>query len=100
MGGATPRSIRPARLRKVGAGLIALLAGCGGGSTTAQRKGQLYGTVTRGPTSPVCRKGTPCTEPAEGVRLFFSQGDTVNARVVVAKDGHYSVSLTPGTYLV
>jgi hypothetical protein len=34
------------------------------------------------------------------VRLIFNQGDAVAARVLVARDGSYSVSLSPGTYLV
>jgi hypothetical protein len=54
----------------------------------------------RGPTMPVCREGSPCSEPASGARLVFNQGDSVAARVVVATDGRYSVSLSPGTYLV
>jgi len=53
----------------------------------------------RGPTSPVCRKGTPCSAPASGQRLVFKRGG-VTASAVVAKDGSYSVSLPPGTYSV
>ena len=49
---------------------------------------------------PVCQAGTPCSEPASGTQLVFSQGDRIAARVVVAKDGSYSVSLAPGTYSV
>jgi len=82
-------------LLAVGAlGLGGALVGCGGG------KGGLYGTVTRGPTSPVCRAGVPCSEPASGARLVFERDGRVAAQVVVAKDGSYSVSLAPGTYVV
>ena len=79
-----------------------LLAGCGGGSTTSpgDEKGGLYGTVTRGPTTPVCQEGIPCSEPASGAKLLFSQAGEVVASVVVAKDGSYSVSVAPGTYTV
>ena len=53
----------------------------------------------RGPTSPVCRAGTPCTAPAGGTELVFTQGDT-GVSAMVAKDGSYFVSLKPGTYTV
>jgi hypothetical protein len=62
---------------------------------------RVYGTVTRGPTAPVCRAGTPCTEPASGARIDFTSNDTgAVAHAVVAKDGGYSVSLWGGYYLV
>src|SRR5439155_1468773 len=56
------------RRARAGACLLALLtlAGCGGGSSGTTPKGRLTGTVTRGPTTPVCRTGTRCTEPAAG----------------------------------
>ena len=56
--------------------------------------------VTRAPTSPVCQMGVPCSEPASGARLIFTQDSRTVAQVVVAKDGSYSVSLPPGTYTV
>ena len=49
---------------------------------------------------PVCREGTPCSEPASGARLVFNQDGRVAGSAVVAKDGSYSVSLTPGVYTV
>jgi hypothetical protein len=80
---------------------VGALAGCGGGGTSpGSRTGGLYGTVTRGPTSPVCRAGIPCWEPASGARLLFRQNGRAAASVVVAKDGSYSVKLAPGTYTV
>jgi hypothetical protein len=68
----------------------------------------------RGPTSPVCREGTPCTEPASGAMLNFARvgpghmqtitvggvPGAVGAGALVAKDGTYSVSLAPGIYTV
>jgi hypothetical protein len=82
-----------------------LLVGCGGGSggkpSPATGKGNLHGTVTRAPTSPVCRSGTPCSAPAAGAQLLFTLlDDGPVTSVVVAKDGSYSVSLAPGVYTV
>jgi hypothetical protein len=60
----------------------------------------LHGIVTRGPTEPVCRIGTPCTKPAVGALLVFSQGGRVAARVRAGAGGRYSVRLRPGVYAV
>ena len=86
--------------------LVAALAGCGGGGktpTTAVSHGKppglLRGTVTLGPTSPVCRKGTPCQAPASGP-LVFTRNGRVIAGIAVKEDGSYSVSLPPGIYAV
>ena len=49
---------------------------------------------------PVCREGTPCSEPASGARLVFKPDGGGATSVVVAKDGSYSVSLAPGVYTV
>jgi hypothetical protein len=54
----------------------------------------------RGPTTPVCRKGTPCSEPASGAKLLFEQDRVVVATAVVAKNGSYSVVLPFGAYTV
>jgi hypothetical protein len=82
---------------------VGALAGCGGGGGTSTNQGptgDLHGKVLRGPTSPVCRKGTPCTEPAGGARLAFVPRNGDGTIVVVTKDGSYSVSLAPGIYAV
>lgn len=60
----------------------------------------LHGIVTRGPTQPVCRIGTPCTKPAVGALLVFSQDGRVAARVRTGTGGRYSVRLRPGVYAV
>lgn len=60
----------------------------------------LYGTVTRGPTKPVCEVGTPCTAPAVGARLVFSRGGVAAATVVTGKGGRYRIGLRPGSYTV
>ena len=56
----------------------------------------------RGPTTPVCQIGTPCSEPARGAVLnFFTPGASVGAGIAfVKKNGAYSVSLAPGVYSV
>ena len=60
----------------------------------------LHGTVTRGPTSPVCRVGVPCTAPAVGALLIFSHAGHAVARVHTGTGGRYSVKLAPGEYTV
>jgi hypothetical protein len=60
----------------------------------------LHGTVMRGPTTPVCRVGTPCSAPAAGTRLRFVRHGHVVARARVHRNGRYSVRLSPGVYSV
>jgi hypothetical protein len=70
--------------------LLALVAVVGG----------LHGVVMRGPTTPVCRIGVPCSEPAAGAVLVFSRNGAVAAHVRVGADGRYTVRLRPGVYAV
>jgi hypothetical protein len=61
--------------------------------------GILWGSVTVGPTTPVCRAGTPCSKPAKRTTLTFSRA----SRVVTAKTdaaGRYRVQLPTGTWSV
>jgi hypothetical protein len=60
----------------------------------------LRGIVMRGPTTPVCRVGKPCEEPAVGVVLEFRRTGVVKARVKVGRAGAYTVRLRPGSYAV
>ncbi len=60
----------------------------------------LFGTVTRGPISPICVAEQSCTAPAAGAVLIFTRGGTETARVIVRSDGSYRVRLAPGTYAV
>jgi hypothetical protein len=60
----------------------------------------LHGIVTRGPTTPVCRVGKPCSEPAVGAVLVFSHAGTVAARARTGAGGRYTVRLQPGFYAV
>ena len=59
----------------------------------------LHGTVTIGPTTPVCRVGVPCDKPAAKVTLTFTRPGRVVRAVTDAK-GHYRVSLQAGTWNV
>jgi hypothetical protein len=69
--------------------------GCRRGPATG-----LYGVVRRGPTTPNCRRGVPCTEPVAGTMLLFSAGGHILARARSASDGSYRVELAPGLYTV
>lgn len=61
--------------------------------------GIVKGRVTRGPTSPVCHVGSPCTAPARNVMLVFSRaGASVGTRTDRA--GSYRISLRPGRWRV
>lgn len=60
----------------------------------------LHGTVTRGPTKPVCSMTEPCTEPAAGAVLLFERRGRIVARVHVGARGRYAVRLKPGIYEV
>jgi hypothetical protein len=57
----------------------------------------LYGVVTRGPITPVCRVGTPCTAPYAGATLVFSRPG-VTRRVTTDGKGAYRIGLAPGRW--
>ena len=59
----------------------------------------LHGSVTLGPTQPVCSAGTPCTKPAANVILQFTQRNRLRWVNTDAK-GHYTARLEPGTWIV
>jgi hypothetical protein len=59
-----------------------------------------HGVVTRGPTMPVCRVGTPCSVPARGAVLVFVRDGRIAARVRTGAGGAYSVRLPLGSYVV
>jgi hypothetical protein len=64
----------------------------------------LHGTVTRGPTVPVCRQTQPCTAPVQATLVFRRTGTGPMAgrlyRTRSAADGRYRVVLLPGYYTV
>ena len=57
----------------------------------------LYGVVTRGPTSPVCRVSVPCTAPYGDATLVFSHLG-VTRRVTTDAKGSYRIGLMPGRW--
>ena len=59
----------------------------------------LHGTVTIGPTTPVCQAGVPCTKPAAAVVLQFTRAKHVFA-VRTDGRGRYSITLPAGVYAV
>jgi hypothetical protein len=62
--------------------------------------GGVHGVVMRGPTTPVCRVGMPCSEPAVGIELVFSRGGKAVGFVRTAGGGRYAIVLPAGTYSV
>jgi hypothetical protein len=57
----------------------------------------LYGVVTRGPTTPVCRVDVPCSEPYGNSALVFSRLG-VTRRVTTDAKGSYRIGLAPGRW--
>jgi hypothetical protein len=68
-------------------------------ATTAAPSG-LWGVVRRGPITPVCMEGRPCSEPAANVTLVFARNGREAARATTRRDGSYRVALAPGAYRV
>jgi hypothetical protein len=60
----------------------------------------LFGTVVRGPITPLCQEGQPCTEPAAGVKLTFVHDGEAVRSVVTSSTGRYHVVLPAGSYAV
>jgi hypothetical protein len=64
----------------------------------------LHGTVTKGPTVPVCRVGQPCSAPAQVTLAFRRTGTGAYAgrvyRTRSAANGVYRIVLLPGYYTV
>ena len=73
--------------------LVLLPAAATGGSTGSG----LYGTVTKGPITPVCQIGVPCDAPVRAM-LVFSQSRREVARIRSTEQGRYRISLAPGFY--
>jgi hypothetical protein len=78
---------------------LPLLSACGGQQPVGSGGG-LHGIVSRGPITPTCVQGQPCSAPARALMLSFSQGGSVVARAKTGDDGSYRVDLPPGTYFV
>lgn len=76
-------------------GVLALAAPA---AATAPATGA-YGTVTRGPITPICRVGNPCDAPASNTPIQFT-GNGKTTRVRTGDRGQYRVRLKPGRYAV
>jgi hypothetical protein len=59
----------------------------------------LRGLVIRGPITPVCQEGVPCSAPAKHVKITFVRYGIAKS-VVTGADGRYAIALTAGTYAV
>jgi hypothetical protein len=59
----------------------------------------LRGVVERGPITPVCRVGLPCSAPAKDVKLTFTRVGKA-WRTTTDDRGRYRITLKPGTYTV
>jgi hypothetical protein len=57
----------------------------------------LYGVVTRGPTTPVCRVDEPCTKPYGHSTLVFSRSG-VTRKVTTDAQGKYRLALPSGRW--
>src|SRR4051812_43909468 len=79
--------------------LIAVsLAGVAGASAASPPSG-LYGSVRRGPITPVCRAGVPCDAPAANIILTFSRAGLAR-KTRTNERGAYRIGLPPGIYSV
>jgi carboxypeptidase family protein len=68
-------------------------------SALALLTGTIHGTVMRGPTTPVCRVGTPCSAPAKNVTLSFTRNGSTRSTTTDDR-GRYSIRLAAGVYAV
>ena len=84
-------------MRALAALAAAVAASSAGAATTTSG---LRGLVTRGPITPVCVAGQPCSEPARNVTLVFSRNGRVVRRTRTNDQGRYRVALGPGLYAV
>ena len=84
-------------MRTLAALVVAVAASSAGAATSSSG---LRGLVTRGPITPVCVAGQPCSEPAKDVTLVFSRNGRVVRRTRTNDQGRYRVALAPGLYAV
>jgi hypothetical protein len=78
--------------------LLALMALLATAAPAAAPSG-LRGVVMRGPITPVCRDGVPCSALARNTPLVFTRaGRSVTTRTDAA--GRYRIALSPGVWNV
>jgi hypothetical protein len=81
--------------------LAALVASATAGRQRHALRSGLYGHVSVGPLTPVCRVGTPCDGPAPAnTKLLFARHGHVVARTRTKAGGAYRIALRPGWYTV
>ena len=86
-------------MRLLAISLIAAFLGVASAQATGYRSG-LQGTVSRGPTSPVCVAEQPCSEPAGRLTLVFWRDGRVVGRTTTDVSGRYRLGLPPARYRV
>jgi hypothetical protein len=79
--------------------LIAVSLAAAASASAASPRSGLYGTVRRGPITPVCRVGVACDAPAPKVILTFSRTGLVR-KTQANEQGAYRIGLPPGIYSV
>jgi hypothetical protein len=82
--------------------LSVALAACGGGASLTVAPGTLTGDVVAGPTCPVEQINNPCPPKVVTGRevKILSTGGRVVATTTTDAQGHFSVALPPGAYVV
>jgi hypothetical protein len=78
---------------------LPLVSSCGAAGHPAGNSGVFRGRVFRGPVTPTCVKGQPCSKPAPGVSLGFQKGGYV-AWIKTHEDGSYTIAIPAGRYSV
>src|SRR4051812_47686297 len=61
--------------------------------------GGLHGTVTRGPITPVCIAGSPCTAPAKHLRISFVRAASTRT-VETDGAGRFTIRLAAGSWAI
>jgi hypothetical protein len=84
------------RLLLLVAAAVLALASAGAATTTSG----LWGVVERGPITPVCVVGKPCSAPARNVTLVFVRNGSEVRRATTDARGRYRVRLAPALYAV
>jgi hypothetical protein len=85
---------------KLFAPLVAMLCLLGASAQASTVKSGLYGTVTRGPLTPICTAEQPCSGPAANTTLVFKRSGNEVGRTRTRADGTYRIAIAPGTYTV
>jgi hypothetical protein len=77
--------------------VVVTLTGAAAVASAASPGSGLYGTVMRGPITPVCRTGVPCDAPAANLILTF-EASQVTKTTRTDRRGRYRIALPAGIY--